>query len=68
MITKPGEHPALELFKKGHPVVFCTDDSTLFGDLSEELALVAYLCDLSVERIVELQKLALEHAFKTQKK
>ncbi len=63
MITKPSEHPALELFKKGHPVVFCTDDSTLFGDLSEELALVACLCNLSVKEVVEMQKRALAYAF-----
>lgn len=65
MITKPGEHPALTLFKKGHPVVFCTDDSTLFGNLSEELALVACLCNLSLEKVIALQKQALEHAFKS---
>jgi adenosine deaminase len=64
MITKPSEHPALGLFKKGHPVVFCTDDSTLFGDLSEELALVACLCNLSVEDVVEMQKTSLAYAFK----
>lgn len=63
MISKPSQHPALELFKKGHPVVFCTDDSTLFGDLSEELALVACLCNLSVAEVVEMQKRALAYAF-----
>lgn len=63
MIVNPGDHPALELFKKGHPVVFCTDDSTLFGDLTEELALVAYLCDLSVDDIVEMQKQTISCAF-----
>lgn len=64
MITKPGEHPALALFKKGHPVVFCTDDSAIFGDLSEELALAACLCDLPVERVFELQQQALSYAFR----
>lgn len=64
MIRQPAEHPALELFKKGHPVVFCTDDSTLFGDLTDELALVACLCNLSVDKIVEMQKKAITHAFK----
>ncbi len=63
IITKPMEHPALELFKKGHPVVFCTDDSTLFGDLAEELALVACLCHLSIEKIIEMQKNAIAYAF-----
>lgn len=63
MIEKPGDHPALKLFKEGHPVVFCTDDSTLFGDLSEELALAACLCDLSVEQVAEMQKRARNLAF-----
>lgn len=63
MISKPSEHPALELFKKGHPVVFCTDDSTLFGNLSEELALVACLCNLSLEEVIEMQKRAQVYAF-----
>lgn len=64
MISTPGDHPALELFKNGHPVVFCTDDSTLFGDLSEELALVACLCDLSLEEMIELQAEIRKHAFR----
>lgn len=64
MIEKPGEHPAIKLFKEGHPVVFCTDDSTLFGDLSEELALVACLCGLTLKEVVNLQEKALEFAFK----
>jgi len=64
MITQPSLHPALDLFKKGHPVVFCTDDSTLFGDLSEELAIVACLCDLSIEQVALMQQRAVAHAFK----
>jgi adenosine deaminase len=63
MIKKPTEHPALALFKKGHPVVFCTDDSTLFGSHSEELALDACLCDLTIEQVTEMQKAALTYAF-----
>lgn len=64
MIKYPGEHPVFTLLRKGHPVVFCTDDSTLFGTLSEELALVAYLCNLKVENVIEMQKKALEYSFK----
>jgi adenosine deaminase len=64
MITKPKEHPALALIKMKHPVVICTDDPTLFGDLSEELALVACLCNLSLDEVVEMQKKARTYAFK----
>ena len=66
MINTPSEHPALVLFQKGHPVIFCTDDSTLFGDLSEELALVACLCNLSEKEVTELQNNALTYAFKSE--
>lgn len=63
MISRPGDHPALALFKKGHPVVFCTDDSILFENLSDELALVAFLCNLSMAEVVDMQKNVLAHAF-----
>lgn len=56
IIKKPGDHPALRLFREGHPVIFCSDDSTLFGSLSEELALTACLCNLSVDDMRELQE------------
>jgi adenosine deaminase len=64
MIIQPNEHPAIELFNQGHPVVFCTDDSTLFGDLSEELALVACLCNLSIDQMIEQQQKSLGFRFK----
>lgn len=63
MIKKPGDHPALALLKEGHPVVFCSDDSTLFGTLSEELTLAACLCDLSIKDIEEIQRKAVGYAF-----
>ena len=63
MISLPGEHLGLEQYRKGHPVAFCTDDSTLFGDLSEELAIVACVLNLSIDQVVELQKKTLEYAF-----
>lgn len=63
MINHPGDHPALTLFKQGHPVVFCTDDSTLFGSLSEELALVACLCNLKLDDVIQMQNRAMLYAF-----
>lgn len=63
MIDRPGEHPGLALYKKGHPVVFCSDDPTLFGTLSEELALAACLCNLSIPEAAALQEKAKLHAF-----
>lgn len=68
MIPKPGDHSALELFKNGHPVIFCSDDSLLFGDLTEELALAACLCDLTVDEVVELQRKAVGFAFERKEK
>lgn len=63
MITQPSEHPALTLFSNGHPVIFCSDDATLFGSLSDELALVACLCELTIEKIGQMQLAAKAHLF-----
>ena len=63
MITSPADHPAFDLLKNGHPVVFCTDDSTLFGDQSSELAVAAYLLDLSSIQIQSMQAEAEKHVF-----
>ncbi len=57
MIPSYQEHPALELFRLGHPIVFCTDDPLLFSTtLSKELWLAHQFCGLSAK---ELQTLAL---------
>lgn len=63
MITSPAEHPAFDMLKKGHQVVFCTDDSTLFGDHSSELAVAACLLDLPLTRIQAMQHEAQKYAF-----
>ncbi|HXF28770.1 MAG TPA: hypothetical protein VN457_02885, partial [Chlamydiales bacterium] len=63
MITSPADHPAFDMLKNGHQVVFCTDDSTLFGDHSSELAIAACLLDLPPTRIQAMQHEAQKHAF-----
>lgn len=63
MITTPAEHPAFDMLKNGHRVVFCTDDSTLFGDHSSELAIAACLLDLPPARIQAMQHEAQKYAF-----
>lgn len=63
MIQKPIDHPALTMLREGHPVIFCSDDATLFGTLSEELALAGYLCSLSVQDIVHMQETTSMYAF-----
>ncbi|MBI3236242.1 MAG: hypothetical protein HYZ48_00805 [Chlamydiales bacterium] len=52
MIDDYRDHPGLELFRLGHPVVFCTDDPLLFSTtLSQELSYAYQLCGLSKEEI-----------------
>lgn len=65
MIEKVADHPGIELLKKGHPVVICTDDPLIFATtLSQELYLVAKECRLSIQDIEALQNKALEYRFK----
>lgn len=63
MIATPADHPAFDMLKKGHRVVFCTDDSTLFGDHSSELAVAACILDLPLAQIQAMQHEAQKYAF-----
>ncbi len=52
MIDDYKQHPGLEFFRLGHPIVFCTDDPLLFSTtLSQELLYAHQLCGLSTEDI-----------------
>ena len=57
MIADYKQHPGLEFFRLGHPIVFCTDDPLLFSTtLSQELSYAHQLCGLSKEEIKQLVK------------
>lgn len=52
MIDNYRNHPGIEFFRLGHPIVFCTDDSLLFSTtLSQELSYAHQLCGLSKEEV-----------------
>lgn len=63
MIKHPKDHPGLKMMREGHKVVFCTDDPTLFGSHSSELAVAACVLDLSVSQIRAMQDEAEDHNF-----
>jgi adenosine deaminase len=55
MIDDYKQHPGLEFFRLGHPIVFCTDDPLLFSTtLSQELLYAHQLCGISKEDIKSL--------------
>jgi len=61
MIDHYSEHPGIQLFRQGHPVVFCTDDPLLFSTtLSKELLLAHELGGLSLEEAERVAKEAID--------
>lgn len=63
MVESMDCHPALCLLKEEHPVIVCTDDTTLFGvSLSDELVNL-FEIGISFSKIEELQKAALQYSF-----
>ena len=66
MIDDYKQHPGLEFFRLGHPVVFCTDDPLLFSTtLSQELLYAHQLCGLSTEDIKYLVGRSFDYILKT---
>jgi adenosine deaminase len=62
--ASPQTHPAGILMKHGVPLVFNTDDPTLFDiDLPGELGLVGTLWGLGEADLIKLQLRALDHGF-----
>jgi adenosine deaminase len=52
MVERFDQHPGLHLFRKGHPIAFCTDDPLLFStSLSHELFLAHKEAGLSAEEV-----------------
>jgi adenosine deaminase len=52
MIESYDQHPGIEFFRLGHPVVFCTDDPLLFSTTaSKELFLAHHFCGLTIEEL-----------------
>ena len=65
MIDDYKQHPGLEYFRLGHPIVFCTDDPLIFSTtLSQELLYAHQLCGLSTEDIKHLVERSFDYTFK----
>ncbi len=65
MIERYDQHPGIELFRQGHPIVFCTDDPLLFSTaLSKELLIARKIIGLSREDIERVSKDAFEYVLK----
>lgn len=57
MIDQYDEHPGIAYFRKGHPVVFCTDDPLLFStSLSQELLFAHEKANLSKAEVEKIAK------------
>lgn len=68
MIDQYDQHPGIQFFRLGHPIVFCTDDPLLFSTtLSKELAIANQLCGLSSEEVERIVMSSFEHALKNAK-
>jgi len=62
MIAEFSEHPALDYFANGHPVVFCTDDPLIFRTcLSKEKKILTELIGISGAE--EMSQKAFDHVF-----
>jgi adenosine deaminase len=50
MIDRYDQHPGIQFFNKGHPIVFCTDDPLIFStSLSKELMLAHLFAGFSID-------------------
>lgn len=66
MIDDYKQHPGLEFFRLGHPIVFCTDDPLLFSTtLSQELFHAHQRCGLSTEDIKHLVESSFDYTLET---
>lgn len=63
MVEHFNEHPGIELFRQGHPIVLCTDDPLLFSTTaSKELQIAHQFCGLSKEEIEQIAHNSFQYA------
>lgn len=64
MIEKDALHPGLDYHFRQHPIAICTDDPLIFStSLSQELDLFHKATALPIEKVEELARSSLDHAF-----
>lgn len=55
MVGHAHEHPGIELYRRGHPIVLCTDDPLLFStSLTQELMVAHQTCGLSLDELFSI--------------
>ncbi len=55
MVGSAHEHPGIELYRQGHPIVLCTDDPLLFStSLSQELLFAHQSCGLTLAELFSI--------------
>lgn len=65
MVESYDQHPGLQLFRQGHPIVLCTDDPLLFStSLTQELQFAHTHGGLSVDEVKSIAANAFDHALK----
>ena len=65
MINSYDQHPGLNYFRKGHPIVFCTDDPLIFcTTLSQELQFAHESAGLSLEQVMKITKESFNYTLK----
>jgi adenosine deaminase len=63
MVDRYDQHPGIEFFQLGHPIVFCTDDPLLFSTTaSKELLLAHQFCGFSIEDLKKIVHSAFHYA------
>jgi len=62
MIDRYEEHPGIQFYKQGHPIVLCTDDPLLFSTTLSREFLIAYKkCGLSKEDVEKIARESMKY-------
>jgi adenosine deaminase len=58
------EHPGLQYYKEGHPIVICTDDPLIFRtSLSNELQILYNVSSFNLDEVKDIARASFKYAF-----